>query len=292
MQSEEKFRRAEDVRFTDERRRGRIWSGFEGPKGQRPDWDPIAKERFTTALKQIYPNGKIHVDIFDRRRESYDGDAYDLVQIMVYREGLPNDELAFVGDDLTHRPHFPVIEVALTYEPATGVIEIVTANRDVRRELAQVLVREVLGGSFDGAMVALRSYDLDRLLKPHDFSTDASDAIAAVELRSLRLKPIDSQAERVVLECQGRAKTNLWIMADLRFGENNPLNGGWTATQAKLIVRFQPAPGYQRSKSLPITISIPHSCDLRDQTEAERLIGEKYLRRWGILEDHANLISD
>ncbi len=292
MQSEERFRRAEDVRNTDERRRGRTWSGFEGPKRQMPNWDAAAKDRFNVALRQIYPNGKMHVDIFDRRRESYEGDDFDLVQIMVYREGLPNDELAFVGDELTHRQHFPVLEVALTYEPVTGVIEIVTANREVRRTLAQAFVNDMLGGSFEDTQVALRSYDLEPLLRSHDFATDAVDGIAEVELRLLRLMPIDSQAERVVLECQGRAKANLWAMADRRFGASNPLKGGWIVTQARLIVRFRPALGYLRGKSLTVTISIPHSCDLRDQTEAERLIGEKYLRRWGILEDHVEIIGD
>jgi len=32
---------------------------------------------------------------------------------------------------------------------------------------------------------------------------------------------------------------------------------------------------------------MPHGCNLRDQTEEEQLIGEKYLRRWGILADDA-----
>jgi len=30
---------------------------------------------------------------------------------------------------------------------------------------------------------------------------------------------------------------------------------------------------------------MPHGCNLKDQTEEEQLIGEKYLRRWGILND-------
>ena len=34
-----------------------------------------------------------------------------------------------------------------------------------------------------------------------------------------------------------------------------------------------------------LTITMPHGCNLKEQTEAEQLIGEKYLRRWGILRD-------
>jgi hypothetical protein len=30
---------------------------------------------------------------------------------------------------------------------------------------------------------------------------------------------------------------------------------------------------------------MPAGCDLKDRTERERMIGEKYLRRWGIVRD-------
>jgi hypothetical protein len=32
-------------------------------------------------------------------------------------------------------------------------------------------------------------------------------------------------------------------------------------------------------------ISMPQGCDLKDRTERERLIGEKYLRKWRLLRD-------
>jgi hypothetical protein len=40
-----------------------------------------------------------------------------------------------------------------------------------------------------------------------------------------------------------------------------------------------------RGRTLPLTISMPNGCDLKDRTEVERLVGDKYLRRWGILEN-------
>ena len=30
---------------------------------------------------------------------------------------------------------------------------------------------------------------------------------------------------------------------------------------------------------------MPHGCDLKDRTERERMVGAKYLRRWGIVCD-------
>ena len=34
---------------------------------------------------------------------------------------------------------------------------------------------------------------------------------------------------------------------------------------------------------MPLTITMPHGCDLKDQTAREQMIGAKYLRRWGLL---------
>jgi hypothetical protein len=74
-------------------------------------------------------------------------------------------------------------------------------------------------------------------------------------------------------------------MARERFGDADPLQGEWVATQAKLAIRFQPTSGSRRGRTLPLTITMPHGCNLKDQTEREQLIGERYLRRWGILRD-------
>ena len=74
-------------------------------------------------------------------------------------------------------------------------------------------------------------------------------------------------------------------MATERFGASSPLHGGWVITQAKFTIRFYPEPGTSRGKTLPLAITMPHGCDLKDRTERERLIGDKYLRRWGMLRD-------
>lgn len=55
--------------------------------------------------------------------------------------------------------------------------------------------------------------------------------------------------------------------------------------QHKLTIRFHPEAGSGRGKVLPMTITMPHGCDLKDRTERERMIGDKYLRRWGIVRD-------
>jgi len=280
------FRHAEEVRYTDERRRGRSWDGFLCELDCMVRRDETALGAFKASLRERFASNNVHVDIFERVRPTFDGEDCELVQITVYREGLPDDQFAFDdGGTLVRRAYRPVFEAAMTYEPATGVIEVVASDRESRAELAQFLARDLLGVEFRDEKVPLRRYDLAVLLNPHPFPTDAEDGIERVEVRQLRLMPIDAVGERVTLECLSKADRTIWSMAQERLGPGNPLAGGWVATQAKLSIKFHPKPGARRGRTLPLTITMPHGCNLKDQTEEEQLIGEKYLRRWGILAD-------
>ena len=279
------FRHAEEVRFTDERRRGRMWDGFIGEPNLVLQRDAASVDAFKAAIRDRFQSNNVHVDIFDRHRPTFEGADCALVQATVYREGRPDDFLEFVNGALDRRPRRPVFEAAITYEPATGVIEVVANDRESREDLVRLFARDLLATEFGEERLPLREYDLDVLEQPFAFPTDAGDGIESVRVNHLRLMPIDGVGERVTLECMRQATQSIWQMAQERFGANNPLLGGWVVTQAKLTIRFRPEKGSGRGKTLPLTITMPHGCDLKDRTERERMIGDKYLRRWGIVRD-------
>ena len=281
----ERFRHAEEGRFSDERRRGRMWDGFMGPVGQPLKRDQASVAAFKAEIQAHFHSPNVHVDIFDRYRPSFEGEDRALIQATVYREGRPDDFLEFVAGTLDRRPRRPVFEAAMTYEPATGVIEVVAQDRESRIDLARLFARNLLAKEFTQDRVPLRYFDLGVLTQPFNFPTDLADNIDSVRVNLLRLKPIDGAGERVTLEAMRDSKMTIWEMAAQRFGENNPLPGGWTITQARFTIRFKPEAGASRGKTLPLTITKPHGCDLKDRTDRERKIGEKYLRLWGFLQD-------
>ncbi len=279
------FRHAEEVRFTDERRRGRMWDGFVAAPNLMLHREEAAVDTFKAAIREHFHSNNVHIDIFNRNRPTFDGADSALVQATVYREGRLDDFLEFVNGALDRRPRRPVFEAALTYEAATGVIEVVANDRESREDLVRLFARDLLATEFRQEKLPVRRFDLQGLLQPFGFSTDAGDGIASVRVNHLRLMPMDTVGERVTLECMRQATHTIWQMARERFGANNPLDGGWAVTQAKLTIRFQPEAGARRGKTLPLTITMPHGCDLKDRTERERMIGEKYLRRWGFVRD-------
>lgn len=281
----EGFRHAEEVRFTDERRRGRMWDGFIGPINLPLQRDAKHVDAFKNAIRQRFHSNNVHVDVFDRIRPGSEGADYALIQATVYREGLPDDFLEFIEGRLDRRARRPVYEAALTYEPGTGVIEVVASDRESREDLVRLFAHSLLDAEFERERLPLRRYDLSTLLRPFGFPTDPADGIKGVRVNSLRLMPLDSAGERVTLESMRQASRSIWDMARERFGATDPTAGGWIATQAKLSIYFHPDAGSRRGRTLPLTITMPHGCNLKDCTERERLIGEKYLRRWGIVQD-------
>lgn len=276
------FGRAEDVRFTDGHRKSRMWDGFRLPPYLDLVGDQSAIDRFKDELRAEFRSTHVELDIFRRRRKTAQGDEIDLIQLTVYREGQVEEQLEFQEGILGHRPYRPVHEAAMTYEPKTGSLEVIVRQSEDRATFAQLCGEHLLQHPAD-VRLPLRQFDLSILMKPQKFDTVASDRIESVTVDMLRLMPLDTQAERIVLQTVGRDRGSVWSMAERHFGANNPLVEGWLPTQARLIIKFHREPGRGRGRTLPVTITMPHGCDLKERTDRERVIADKYLEEWGLL---------
>jgi hypothetical protein len=52
-----------------------------------------------------------------------------------------------------------------------------------------------------------------------------------------------------------------------------------------LAIQFHPRGRQRRGRCLHVDLTYPNGCNLRERSEAERLIGEKYLRIWRLVRD-------
>lgn len=293
LNAPDRFRHAEEVRFTEDRRRGRMWAGFVTEAGLTLQRDQDAISAFVSAIKAFSGASHVHVDIFDRVRTTLEGDECDLVQVTIYREGRPDDLLRFDDDGaLVRQAYRPVFEAAVTYEPATGSIEVVAGDRATRGEIVKATATHLLGIAFEENRLPLRCYDLSVLLAPYDFPVDPEDGIEEVDVREMRVMPIDDSDFRVTLEKPARADETIWSKATERFGDRTPLSEVYVVTRARIAVKLAPRPGSGRRRTLAFTVTWPHGCDLKNRTATEQMIGEKYLRRWGILVDDPQLFED
>lgn len=279
------FEHAEQVRYTDDRRYGRMWDGFVTEPGHIVVRASERLEPFLSAWRQESDSPNVEIEICDRCRSRLGKPDQQLVQIAVYREGRASERKTFVEGRLDRLPDRPVVEAAITYESASGVIEVVASSRDTRKKLGELFAEHLLGTSFTGERLAMRQYSLSGLRNAFAFPTDPEDNIESVRIVALRLMPFDTAGERVTLECMRGVQRTIWQMSAERFGEQDPLRGSYAVTQARLVIKFRSVPGATGSRTLPLTITMSQGCDLKDRTEREMLIGTKYLKRWGLLQN-------
>jgi len=278
------FRHAHEILYSDgRRRRPKLWDGFCIAKGLIVHQDPQSVALFEGAIAEEFNSTNVQVDIYHRSRSSLQGDVYQLVQVTVYHEDMARDSLEFSGKRLVRAVRHPVTEAVLTYEPATGMLEVIAKTKRKRQHLAFYAARELLKISLTDKKIPSRTFKLDILQKLHKFEFEAKDGIESVELTYLRLMPEDEQGERVTLERAIGHERTIWDIAADRFREQNPLNGGWIVTQAKLWIKFHRASGASAARSMTVELTNEGGCSLREGSQHEQLIGEKYLSLWGIL---------
>ena len=280
----EVFRRAQDMHYADGYRgKRRNWTPFDGPKAkiipQSESMDTF-KSNVTT---QLSLGQNLWVDRFDRQRVGDDGVVHELIQFMIYQEGLPRNDLAFEGSQLVAQIRRPVREMALTYQSTTGRIEAVANTLVHRQILAEAFAKYVLGASQQLVMVPAKRFDLSVLASTCVFDTDIEDRIERVEVITLRVHS-PKMAKVLTLESDNAAQKCIAASNTTFFGANATL-GPCTINKAKITAVFHPERSGQRGQRISFTISEPNGCNLTDQTERERLIRDKYLARWGFVKE-------
>jgi hypothetical protein len=105
-------------------------------------------------------------------------------------------------------------------------------------------------------------------------------------VRVVRLRLKAGNGGRVTIETGDDDGPDIWETSRQFFDDKDPLpNGGFQVQHAKLSIEFMPSGSRKSGKKLPFEISVPNGCTLKERTERERLIGEKYLSRWGLVVD-------
>jgi hypothetical protein len=287
LNEHDSFQRAEQVCYTDGHRYGaRMWSGYEGPKGLVPDGSAAIVSAFEQAARKLFGSLKAHCEMYRRTRPNLDQPDSELHQLTLFHDDLPDTYLEFEleKERPVRRHRRPVVEVSITYEPATGVIEVVASVGKLRDQLARIFADTVLRQEIAAEQITLRRFDLSRLLQPFDFPFDPADGIESVKLVLLRLHQMNNPKRRLTLECPRRADGTIWDHArDVLTHGDDLARAGYVATKATLSVKFLPGVGNRRGETLTFNITVPNGCDLKSQTERQRLVGERFVKSWGLL---------
>ena len=210
-----------------------------------------------------------------------------ILQATIFAKGSPRTETVFHDDQLANQVFYPAVEAAVTYEPETGQLDVMSkGGAPARDRIADLFALHVFQCDEKPAKAQPRNYHLGRLKSRFEFVTDTEDMIENVWVDSMTFLTDSSGFPRITIDISGKFPGSIWARCKEMFGEFNPFaQPGWRLKRASFRVRFHKFPEGGRQQTLRFSITYPNGCNLKEQTERERLIGEKYLSRWGLVQD-------
>lgn len=282
-----KFEQATDVSFFENARSVRTWDGFVSSPGRTVRRDPAALSALEKEVQALFAEGEVcKAEIFERERIADDGTVSKLVHVSVYRECMPNSALVFRDSDLDLLIYQPARELAFSYDPATGAIDVVSNTKDSRAKLAQIFVKHLLGVPEEAKPLPIRRIRMSRLLDPRPFTWDPEDGISTVTVKLLKVLPVHGRAF-ITIDLRDKEDNVLSVLRDMSGAPDSGL-ANCTVYEAVILVQFKPDPSNPRGKKIYIRLRHPNGCDLTEKTAKERLLANKCLRRWGIFEEIAS----
>jgi hypothetical protein len=184
-------------------------------------------------------------------------------------------------NNLVRAPERRVFEVVFAYDREQGTLEMYArGGRKVVEPLQRAFCRVVLGQDVRLSGDGPAAYQLDKLMDDNGFPTDPEDGILEVSVRSLRLSVVGQQRGRITLEADPeKGRRHIYNMIENYLNKSRLHRSILHVTRATLHFRLS---GNGHGRSLTFAVGFPNSCNLKSKREDQRVLGEKYLREWGI----------
>jgi hypothetical protein len=284
LKNDSRFTFVEDSYYVDVRRNTRMYDGFVGPKNIDVLFEDTALAAFKTRILELFRvSGNIKVEHYKRTRPDSEDCEIEIIQIMVYREDLPSVMREFEGETLVDRLYKPVKDFALTYDPDDGAIEVVAEGSKEREKVALIFSETLLKSPIKGEKIPLKQYKIQKLLNPVELSVDPSDNIESAKVTMLRVaRP--NRNNTVTLDVSAKEESKIYAISNEYFGENDPLKNGFKLLEARISIKFKPDDESRRGKVIHVNIGEPNRCNLKSKSQKEKLIGEKYLKEWDLVQ--------
>lgn len=264
----------------------RYWKHRGGMPQSSPDVTPEAIERFRNAISAYFRQN-------EGRGHRCTVDSYLRADRYHYFFAYPDNYAdTYLGHDedgqFVRRAQRPAFEIVFLFDPVDGTLDIYAqGGKVVHESLQTIFCRTLLEQELPDESPLGHPYELNGL-KARDFlqtirQTDPEDGIEEVQIRKLRLSVMGGAKRRITIDVDPNGGPNaIYDALDELLNRQNLPDALFNITLAQFHFGFVHT-GQGRRKTLTFEVSHPNSSNLKScRREDLRLIGEKYLRRWGI----------
>jgi hypothetical protein len=280
-----KFQEAESQASFDYQRKSRQWSCYQSPKDKEIHFldNEIAAFK-NDALQHLNVSRKIQIETLCRVKKDHNGKELKIFQILASHDGLCKSLQTFNEENIITTFVCPVKEFLISYEAQSGRIEVVCNGKENRNQLAKIFADSFLKTKEEIDHLQIKKYELTRLYNYYDFmkDIDAKDLIENVKITLLKLSATEGKYS-TTMEVGFNDNDSIYDAVRNYHGQNNPLLGPFIIKKARLSIKFKSNTKNPRGKLLHVTITNPNGCDLKERSENEKLIANKYLQKWGLL---------
>lgn len=248
---------------------------------------PEIKTQLAEAVRSFYWSKELRGEVCEVHHYSRVGGAEFF---FAYLPDWPDKQLIFDDQQhLTPREETYAFQNVFIYQPQEGAIELIAkGGKKVQLPLRQAFCKAVLNIDVDDDEPIRAIYQLDHLLDSgFAFTTDPADQIAAVRLRRLRLVP---KIAVTAIEYLEPKFTEFATPNDVTAAIGRLLNAyGLDRTQvsvmqASIQLQFM-GDGLKKGKKMTFSVSCPNTSDLKSKPDDVQVVGDRCIRRWGILRD-------
>jgi len=259
----------------------RCYSGFIAPRDLTVLDDEDARQAYLHAMAEhlgCAPD-TVAVQVFRRlRAETAKAPKVELYQISAHHNRPPEIIEKVEGGELVAQEVVSAISLHITYEPATGHLEVLSKDTDGREALARIAADKLLQSPISGDTIPLKQYDYQSLAARRSFDLTGEN-VTSVKVIQLGYSTPEHRSVLVKIwakdpeDIYTAARSLISLSFDFRHHVIN---------YAKLSLRI-PRIGAEKAHSIAIELRGDNKCSVKTKREKERALCDRLLERWGFI---------
>ena len=302
LEKDDAFQYAEEARYAIEHRLSpKIYSGFSGPKNIEINVTDVSKKQFAEKMATLMQVASKDIAISDFTRSEYsisdEEDEDDVEEVVLYQfsaaVNTDADSFETVRDGVVETEYYvPCEKIRMTYEPASGAIEVYAPNLGMRRDVARAFADTIMNHEIKGETIPLKDYDLESFKTPRTFPAHGENIgpVRVTQIKVERRHEIgggEASAKKTVynaldIRVHRNESRSIWATAedDFKIGDLTP----YDVKQVKFVIQI-PKQGDRRAHGLTVLITAPNGCSNGNMSNEERELRDRLLTHWQIVNE-------
>jgi hypothetical protein len=277
------FKEALDSRQADVYRQSvSCYSGFIAPMALSVITDTAIQGIFHQNIAQQLGCGvdAVAIQIFKRLRpDTQTGEDVDLYQISIHHNRPPEIMDCVQDSELISQEIIRAVSSHITYEPATGHLEVLSKDTSGREMLARIVADLLLQSPISGDKIPIKQYDYQSLAAPRNFEL-AGENISSVKVTELGYT-VSNQT--LLVKIWAKNPDDIYTAAKSLINPTFDFRQHHL-TYVKLSICLKKI-GKDRARTITIILRDDNKCNIKTKREKDRALCDRLLAKWNLVKE-------